>query len=89
MDEPVLVDTAEMYPVYPSEETHGESERIVEIPYGRGDADRMVVATKIASCNPQGIGATELNWIRSGGPTLRYDKKTLPWLWRRALTDSS
>ena len=77
-DEPVLVDTAEMYPVYPSEETHGESERIIgNFIRSRRCRDRMVVATKIASCNPQGIGATELNWIRSGGPTLRYDKKNI------------
>lgn len=75
---PVLIDTAEMYPVYPSAETYGASERIIgDFIRSRRCRDSVVVATKIASCNPQGIGATGLSWIRSGGGTLRYNRKNI------------
>jgi len=76
--DPVLIDTAEMYPVYPSAATYGESERIIgDFIESRRCRDRVVVATKIASCNPQGIGATGLSWIRSGGKMLKYDRKNI------------
>lgn len=69
-------DTAEMYPVYPKKETQGETEKIL------GDwvknnkiRDKVILATKICSCHPSGIGASELTWIREGGKNLRFNSK--------------
>ena len=71
-------DTAEMYPIYPKAETSGKSEEII------GDwikknkkRDKIILATKIASNHPKGIGATELSWIRKGGKNLRLDKDNI------------
>ena len=73
-----LIDTAEMYPVYPRQETFGDSERLIgDFVRQRGCRDKVVVATKIASCNEIGIGASRLKWIRGGGQSLRFDFKNL------------
>ena len=75
-----FIDTAEMYPVYPSAKTYGLSERIIgsfmksRNGYGRGD---LSIATKVASSNPFGIGATQLSWIRGGGDGLKLTKKNI------------
>ena len=73
-----LIDTAEMYPAYPRRETFGDSERLIgDFVRLRGCRDKVVVATKIASCNEIGIGASQLKWIRGGGHSLRFDFKNL------------
>ena len=73
-----LIDTAEMYPAYPRQETFGDSERLIgDFVRLRGCRDKVVVATKIASCNEIGIGASQLKWIRGGGQSLRFDFKNL------------
>ena len=69
-------DTAEMYPVYPKKETQGISEKIIgEWVNSRNVRDKVILATKISSFNPKGIGATKLNWIRGGGDKLKLDEK--------------
>ena len=49
-----LIDTAEMYPIYPKNTTYGDSERIIgsylKLKKKRND---FYLATKIASCNPK------------------------------------
>lgn len=72
-----LIDTAEMYPVYPRPETYGISEEILGEYFSKRARSSVFLATKIASCNPIGIGATKLSWIRSGGEQLRFDKKNI------------
>jgi aryl-alcohol dehydrogenase-like predicted oxidoreductase len=73
-----FIDTAEMYPVYPKKETYGKSEEIIG---GwlktKKNREKIIVATKVASCHPKGIGATGLSWIRKGGKNLRFDKENL------------
>ena len=71
-----FIDTAEMYPIYPKSGTQGLSEKII------GDwmeqkkiRENVVIATKICSSHPKGIGATELKWIRGGGKNLKFDIK--------------
>ena len=39
--------------------------------------ENIIVATKVASCHPKGIGATGLAWLRKGGKNLRFDKENL------------
>ncbi len=73
-----LLDSAEMYPVYPKKETSGRSEEIIgNWIKGKKNRDKILIATKIASCHPKGIGASELSWIRNGGKNLRFDKNNL------------
>lgn len=68
-------DTAEMYPVYPKEKTHGNSELIIgEWHKKNNNRDKIILATKICSNHPSGIGATQLKWIRKGGLNLKFDK---------------
>ncbi len=71
-------DTAEMYPTYPKKETYGLSEEIIgNWLKTKKNRDKIIIATKIASCHPKGIGATKLEWIRKGGKNLRFDKENL------------
>lgn len=71
-------DTAEMYPVYPKKETCGLSEKILgEWHLKNKNRDKIIIASKIASKHPKGIGATGLSWIRDGGDNLKFDKKNL------------
>ena len=71
-------DTAEMYPVYPKKETQGKSELIIgDWIKKKKNRGKIIIATKIASKHPKGIGATKLDWIRGGGNNLRFDKKNL------------
>ena len=35
----------------------------------------MIIASKIASGHPKGVGATGLKWIRGGFKKLGFDKK--------------
>ena len=71
-----FIDTAEMYPIYPKAETQGLTEKIIgNWIVKRKNRDKVIIATKICSCHPKGIGATELKWIRGGGKNLRFDKK--------------
>ncbi len=68
-----FIDTAEMYPVYPKKETSGKSEEIIGEWLKKKKRENIVIATKISSCHPDGIGATKLNWIRGGGQNLKFD----------------
>ena len=71
-------DTAEMYPTYPKKITQGDSERIIgNWIKKKKNRDKIILATKIASGHPKGIGATGLKWIRKGGKYLKFDKKNL------------
>lgn len=71
-----FIDTAEMYPVYPKAETQGLTEEIIgEWILKKKNRHKLLVASKICSSHPKGIGATELKWIRGGGKNLRFDKK--------------
>ena len=71
-------DTAEMYPIYPNKNTFGKSEEIIgNWLKNNKKRDKIIIGTKIASNNPKGIGATELNWIRKGGKNLRFDKENI------------
>ena len=47
-------DTAEMYPVYPKQETSGNSERIIgKWLKEKNNRKKVIIGTKIASNNPQ------------------------------------
>ena len=71
-------DTAEMYPIYPKQKTYGKSEEIIGNWIKKNkNRDKIILATKVASGHPKGIGATGLSWIRKGGKNLRFDKKNL------------
>ena len=71
-------DTAEMYPVYPKKETCGKSEEIIgNWLKTNKKRDKIILASKVASGHPKGIGATGLAWIRKGGKNLRFDKDNL------------
>ena len=71
-------DTAEMYPVYPKKETCGKSEEIIgNWLKTKKKRDKIILASKVASGHPKGIGATGLTWIRKGGKNLRFDKDNL------------
>ena len=71
-------DTAEMYPSYPKKETYGMSEKIIgEWVKKKNNRDKIIIASKIASNHPKGIGATKLSWIRKGGENLKFNKKNL------------
>ena len=69
-------DTAEMYPIYPKAETQGLTEKIIgEWMFKKKNRNKLIIASKICSYHPKGIGATQLRWIRGGGKNLRFDKK--------------
>lgn len=71
-------DTAEMYPTYPKKETQGDSERIIgDWISKKKNRHKIIIATKISSNHPKGLGATGLKWIRKGGKNLKFDKKNL------------
>lgn len=71
-------DTAEMYPVYPKKETYGKSELIIGTWLKKKkNRSKIIIASKIASKNTTGIGATKLSWIRKGGHNLCLDKKNI------------
>ena len=67
-----FIDTAEMYPIPPSQKTQGATEKILGSWLGKNGARRtgLVVASKIA-----GPGRRE--WIRNGESNIT--KKTIPW----------
>ena len=67
-----FIDTAEMYPVPPKQETQGRTETIVGtwLAKNRGRRDSIILASKIA-----GPGRRE--WIRNG--ETHVTKKTIPW----------
>mgnify|MGYP001295001688 CR=1 FL=1 len=78
-------DTAEMYPTYPKKETQGNSERIIGNWINKKkNRDKIIIATKISSGHPKGIGFTGLKWIRKGGKNLKFDKKNM----NQAVNDS-
>ena len=71
-----FIDTAEMYPIYPKAETQGLTEKIIgEWMFKKKNRNKLIIASKICSYHPKGIGATQLKWIRGGGKNLRFDKK--------------
>ena len=78
-------DTAEMYPAYPKKETYGKSEEIIgNWLKTKKNRNKIILASKIASGHPKGIGATELAWIRKGGKNLCFDKDNI----NKAVDDS-
>ena len=73
-----FIDTAEMYPVYPSSQTYGLSEEIIGKYLNKNNnRDKIFIATKFTTSNPLGIGASKLNWIRGGIKGLTIDKTNL------------
>ena len=65
-------DTAELYAVMPRKETYGKTEEIIGNWFKlRGNRDKIILASKIASKN------TGLSWIRDGGTKLGFDKKNM------------
>ena len=70
-------DTAEIYPVYPKKETSGLTEEIIGNWLQKKNRDKFVIATKVASGHPKGVGATGLAWIRGGKNFLKFDKKNI------------
>jgi aryl-alcohol dehydrogenase-like predicted oxidoreductase len=71
-------DTAEMYPIYPKRETSGKSEEIIgQWLKTKKNREKIILASKVASGHPKGIGAHGLAWIRKGGKSLRFDKKNM------------
>ena len=78
-------DTAEMYPAYPKKKTYGKSEEIIgNWLKTKKNRNKIILASKIASGHPKGIGATELAWIRKGGKNLCFDKDNI----NKAVDDS-
>ncbi len=73
-----FIDTAEIYPIYPKKETSGKSEEIIgDWIKEKKNRQKIVIATKIASGHPKGVGATGLSWIRGGEKHLKFDKKNI------------
>ena len=71
-------DTAEIYPVMPRKETCGKTEEIIgNWLKTKKNRDKIILASKVASGNPAGIGFSELAWIRKGGKNLRFDRDNL------------
>ena len=72
-------DTAELYPIRPRKETYGRTEKIIgNWLKDRGNRDKIIIASKIAS------KSTGLGWIREGSKNLGFDKKNL----NKAVDDS-
>ena len=72
------IDTAEIYPIYPKQETCGKTEEIIgKWLKTKKNRDKIILGSKIASNHPAGIGATKLAWIRKGGENLRFDKENM------------
>ena len=72
-------DTAELYPIRPRKETYGRTEKIIgNWLKDRGNRDKIIIASKIAS------KSTGLEWIREGSKNLGFDKKNL----NKAVDDS-
>jgi len=78
-------DTAEIYPIYPKKETAGRSEEFIgSWIKEKKNREKIILATKIASGHPIGVGATGLTWIRNGAKHLKFDKKNI----NQAINDS-
>ena len=78
-------DTAEIYPIYPKKETTGKSEEFIgSWIKEKKNREKIILATKIASGHPIGVGATGLTWIRKGARHLKFDKKNI----NQAIDDS-
>ena len=78
-------DTAEIYPIYPKKETSGRSEEYIGNWVKKNkNRDKIIIASKIASGHPIGVGATGLAWIRNGKKYLKFDKKNI----NKAVDDS-
>ncbi len=74
-----FIDTAETYPIMPRKETYGRTEKIIgNWLKDRGNRDKIIIASKIAS------KSTGLEWIREGSKNLGFDKKNL----NKAVDDS-
>ncbi|MTI43426.1 aryl-alcohol dehydrogenase-like predicted oxidoreductase [Roseibium hamelinense] len=56
-------DAAELYPIPPSRQTQGRTERIIGTWFkARGNRDKIIMATKV-------VGRTDMNWFRHDGST--------------------
>ena len=72
-----FIDTAEMYAVPPSAETHGATETIIgNWLKARGNRDQVILASKVMGPNP------EAKWLRDGFP--RLDRQNI----EQAIDDS-
>ena len=66
-------DTAELYAVMPRKETYGKTEEIIGNWFKeRKNRDKIILASKIASKSQD-----DLQWIRDGSNTLRFDRKNI------------
>jgi aryl-alcohol dehydrogenase-like predicted oxidoreductase len=73
-----FIDTAEIYPIYPKKKTSGKSEEIIgDWIKEKKNRQKVIIASKIASGHPKGVGATGLSWIRGGEKYLKFDKKNI------------
>ena len=64
-------DTAELYATPPMDHSYGKTEKIIGNWFKeKKNRDKIILASKIASGHPKGIGATGLSWIRGGGKNL-------------------
>jgi len=73
-----FIDTAEIYPIRPQKKTYGKSEEIIgNWLKTKKNRNEIILASKVASGNPAGIGFSELAWIRKGGKNLRFDRDNL------------
>ena len=71
-------DTAEIYPVMPKKETYGKSEEIIgNWLKTKKNRNKIILASKIVSGHPAGIGSSGLTWVRKGGKNLRFDKDNM------------
>jgi len=58
-----FIDTAELYPIPPSPETQGRTERIIGTwMKARGNRDKVILASKV-------VGRTSNDWFRGGRPS--------------------
>ena len=72
-------DTAELYPVPPSEKTQGETSRIISRwVHSKNNRSKIIIADKI-------VGRSKMNWFRDGVDETRLNKKQIKFALERSL----